>query len=127
MGLNTFMFATGIENSYPTTKRPDGTRKRIDEMEKAGHYDRWKEDFQLVNDLGIRFLRYGPPYYTTHLGPGQYNWEFTDETFAHLATLGITPIVDLCRFGVPDWIGDFLNNDSPHYFAEYAGAFVQFD
>jgi len=29
-----FMFATGVENSYPTTR---GGRHRVDEMEKCGH------------------------------------------------------------------------------------------
>lgn len=33
-----FMFATGIENSYPNIMLPDGTTKRVDEMEKTGHY-----------------------------------------------------------------------------------------
>ena len=55
------MFATGIENSYPTIKLPDGTTKRVDEMEKTFHYDHWKTDFQLVREMGIEFLRYGPP------------------------------------------------------------------
>jgi beta-glucosidase/6-phospho-beta-glucosidase/beta-galactosidase len=32
----------------------------------------------------------------------------------------IMPILDLCHFGVPDWIGDFQNEDWPHYFAEFA-------
>ena len=35
MPSNTFMFATGIENSYPTIMLPDGTTKRVDEMEKT--------------------------------------------------------------------------------------------
>ena len=30
-----------------------------------------------------------------------------------LRALGIAPIVDLCHFGVPDWIGDFQNTDFP--------------
>jgi len=47
------MFATGIENSYPMITLPDGSRKRIDEMEKCGHYLRWKEDFELVKEMGI--------------------------------------------------------------------------
>jgi hypothetical protein len=34
-----FIFATGIENSYPTIQLPDGSIKRIDEMEKTGHYN----------------------------------------------------------------------------------------
>src|SRR5947208_9456938 len=57
-----FMFATGIENSYPTIQ---GGRVRIDEMEKCGHYDQWRRDFDCVEEIGIRFLRYGPPLHRT--------------------------------------------------------------
>jgi beta-glucosidase/6-phospho-beta-glucosidase/beta-galactosidase len=120
-----FMFATGIENSYPTIQLPDGKRKRVDEMEKTRHYQRWRDDFQLLDELGIYHLRYGPPYYSTHLGPGKYDWTFTDETFSVLKNQSVTPIVDLCHFGVPDWIGDFQNPDWPKLFAEYASAFAQ--
>ena len=123
-GFHRFMFATGIECSYPTIKLPDGRRFRVDEMEATGHYRRWRDDFQLVQDLGIEYLRYGPPYYKTHLGPGQYDWSFADETFDALDLLNIEPIVDLCHFGVPDWIESFQNPEFPRLFAEYAGAFA---
>jgi beta-glucosidase/6-phospho-beta-glucosidase/beta-galactosidase len=120
-----FIFATGIENSYPTIALPDGTTKRVDEMEKCGHYARWREDFQLVREIGIHHLRYGPPLHRTHLGPGRYDWSFADETFACLRELKIEPIVDLCHFGVPDWLESFQNPDFPLHFAEYAGAFAR--
>ncbi len=123
--MSQFMFATGIENSYPTISLPDGSTKRIDEMAKCKHYEYWEKDFELVRELGIEFLRYGPPYYSTHLGPGKYDWEFTDMTFRKLEKLGIKPIVDLCHFGVPDWIGSFQNKDWPPLFAEYAKAFMK--
>lgn len=125
MSGSKFMFSTGIENSYPTISLPDGSKFRVDEMEKTGHYQNWKTDFQLVKELDIEYLRYGPPYYKTHISPGKYNWDFSDETFNNLKESGITPIVDLCHFGVPDWIGDFQNPDFPIYFAEYAGAFAR--
>jgi beta-glucosidase/6-phospho-beta-glucosidase/beta-galactosidase len=118
------MFATGIENSYPTIALPNGKTLRVDEMEKCGHYKRWRDDFQLVNDLGIEFLRYGPPYYSTHTGPGRYDWSFSDDTFNTLRDLEITPIADLCHFGVPDWIGNFQNPDWPKLFGQYARAFA---
>lgn len=121
---NKFMFATGIENSYPTITLNDGSRKRVDEMEKCCHYNNWEKDFQLVKDLGIEFLRYGPPYFRVNVAPGKYDWEFTDKTFRKLKELNITPIVDLCHFGVPDWIGNFQNPDFPNYFCEYVKAFV---
>jgi beta-glucosidase/6-phospho-beta-glucosidase/beta-galactosidase len=63
-----FMFATGIENSAPTIQ---GWRVRVDEMEKCGHYEHWRTDFELVQELGIRFLRYGPPLHRTFLGPAR--------------------------------------------------------
>src|SRR5207237_3302159 len=50
--------------------------------------------------------------------------DFTDKTFQKMRELKITPIVDLCHFGVPDWIGNFQNPDFPAYFAEYAQAFA---
>jgi beta-glucosidase/6-phospho-beta-glucosidase/beta-galactosidase len=125
MGMQRFLFATGIESSYPVIEGPDGKLLRMDEMEKTGHYQRWKEDLALVPALGIDALRYGPPYYRVHLAPGRYDWEFTDQVFAEIRRLGILPIVDLCHFGVPDWIGSFQNPEFPHFFAEYARAYAQ--
>jgi beta-glucosidase len=120
-----FIFCTGIENSYPTVAGPDGQDERIDEMDSCGHYRRWRDDFALVCSLGLRYLRYGPPYYRTHLGPGRYDWDFADATFAELQRLDIVPIADLCHFGLPDWLGNFQNPEFPRYFAEYARAFAQ--
>src|SRR5687768_1511536 len=125
MSGNKFMFTTGIENSYPTIKLEDGRTKRVDEMEKTDHYNRWEEDFSLLPDIGLEFLRYGPPYYKVHIGPDKFDWDFTDITFNKLKEMKVTPIVDLCHFGVPDWIGNFQNNDFPELFAQYAKAFAQ--
>jgi beta-glucosidase/6-phospho-beta-glucosidase/beta-galactosidase len=117
-----FMFATGVENSDPTI---DGGRRRVDELAKCGHDRHWRRDFQLVCELGIRFLRYGPSLHRTWLGPGRYDWDFADQAFGELRRLDIVPIADLCHFGVPDWVGDFQNPDFPRLFAGYALAFAQ--
>lgn len=116
------MFATGIENSIPTVK--NGT-VRVDQMAASDHYRRWKEDFDCVQEIGTSFLRYGPPLHTSWLAPGRYDWEFADVTLGELRQRGITPIVDLCHFGVPDWIGNFQNTDFPALFAVYAAAFAE--
>src|SRR5947209_2738607 len=119
-----FMFATGIENSYPTIEWK-GKVIRQDELAKTRHYQCWRDDFQLLKELGIEHLRYGPPYYSTHTGAGKYDWTFTDEVFGALHQQKVNVIADLCHFGVPDWIGNFQNDDWPHLFAEYAGAFAE--
>jgi beta-glucosidase len=116
------MFATGIENSIPKIK---GGTLRVDQMESCGHYLHWRKDFDLVEEMGIRFLRYGPPLHTTLVGADRYDWEFADVVFADLRRRDIVPIVDLCHFGVPDFIGDFQNPDFPEIFARYAAAFAK--
>ncbi len=115
-----FIFATGIENSTPTI---NNGQTRVDELEKCGHYTFWQRDFDLVKELGINFLRYGPPIYKTFLGPGKFDWSFADDTFNGLKQRKILPIVDLCHFGVPDWIGNFQNPAFPDLFAGYAHEF----
>ena len=40
-------------------------------MEVCGHYERWREDFDCVQEIGINFLRYGPPIHKTYLAPEQ--------------------------------------------------------
>ena len=117
-----FMFATGIEGSCPTI---GDNRTRIDQMAKSRHYELWRQDFDLVEELGISCLRYGPPLHRTFLAPDHYEWEFADATFSNLKRRDIVPIADLCHFGVPDWIGDFQNPDFPRLFADYARAFAE--
>ncbi len=117
-----FLFATGIECSYPTI---DGGRWRHDQMEASGHYRHWRKDFEIAAELGITHLRYGPPLHLISIGPGRYDWSFTDAAMPALRKLGIEPIVDLCHFGVPDWLENFQNPQVPQALCDYALAFAQ--
>jgi beta-glucosidase/6-phospho-beta-glucosidase/beta-galactosidase len=116
------MFATGIECSCPTI---EGGRWRIDELEATDHYRYWRRDLELVRELGLRYLRYGPPLHRIFTGPGSYEWSFMDQVSTAMQELGVEPIVDLCHFGVPDWLENFQNPELPVRLAEYAGAFVR--
>ena len=119
---NNFMFATGIECSYPTI---DQGKTRRDLLAECDHYNRYKEDLGLVKEMGLKVLRYGLPYHLTHLGPGRYDWEFADKAMAEIKRLEITPILDLLHFGVPDWLGNFQNPELPVHFAEYCAAVAE--
>jgi beta-glucosidase/6-phospho-beta-glucosidase/beta-galactosidase len=116
-----FMFATGIECSYPTL---EGGRWRMDQMAACGHYRHWAGDLELVRSLGLRYLRYGPPLHLIHQGPGRYDWAFLDDVGVEMQRLGIVPIMDLCHFGLPDWLQNFQNPEVPHALADYARAFA---
>lgn len=114
-----FMFATGIECSNPTI---DNGRIRRDQLDECGHYVRWRDDLRLTYDLGLRVLRYGLPIHRVFLGPGRYDWEFADAALGEIKRLGLTPILDLLHFGLPDWLGNFQNPELPLHFASYCDA-----
>ena len=104
-----FMFAVGIECSCPIDRRP----ARVDQLRDTGHYELWQTDLKLVRELGLRYLRYGPPIYRIFLGPGPLRLELLDPVMHEMRRLGIVPIIDLLHFGLPDWLGDFQNPDWP--------------
>lgn len=120
--LTNFMFATGIECSYPTIQKKSVRR---DLMQECGHYDRWKEDLGLVKELGLNVLRYGLPYYSIHQSENKFDWSFADEVMGAMKKMKITPILDLMHFGVPDWVGDYQNPELPILFAKYAKAVAE--
>lgn len=90
-----FMFATGIECSYPTI---NNETLRRDLLEECGHYKNFKEDLGLVKELGLNVLHYGLPYYSVSKADGKYDWSFADEALNEIKRLGITPILDLMHF-----------------------------
>lgn len=97
-GSISFMFAAGIECSYPTI---DHGKWRRDEMESTRHYRLWQEDFELAREIGITHIRYGPPLHLVFEGPGKYRWEYIDPQMQELQECGPEPIIDLCHFGLP--------------------------
>ena len=116
-----FMFAVGIECSCPTV----AGNQRVDQLRDTGHYELWKTDLKLVRELGLRYLRYGPPIYRIWRGRDEFDWSFLDPVMHEMRRLGIVPIIDLLHFGLPDWVGDFQNPAWPEYFAEYAHRFAE--
>jgi beta-glucosidase/6-phospho-beta-glucosidase/beta-galactosidase len=115
-----FVIATGIECSAPLV----GGR-RMDELVKTGHDVRYSEDFRLAAGLGVRFLRYGIPFHFVNPGPATFEWGWVDASLEACRAAGLTPIVDLMHFGVPDDLRDYQNPDVPSRFAAYARAFAE--
>ncbi len=121
-GPGHFMFCTGIECSYPTIEKG---RWRMDELDLTRHYKFWQKDLDLIAELGIPYLRYGPPIHWIFRSPGNYDWSFLDAVMQRMKKLGIAPIMDLCHFGLPAWLGNFQNSEFPKYLEEYAMAMAK--
>jgi beta-glucosidase/6-phospho-beta-glucosidase/beta-galactosidase len=72
---NNFLFATGIECSYPTI---DNGKTRRDLLEECDHYNRYKEDLGLVKEMGLKVLRYPelPLHFASYAGEvaKRYPW-----------------------------------------------------
>ena len=118
-----FMFATGIECSYPTIEHG---RWRRDEMARPVIIERWQEDFELAREIGITHLRYGPPLHLIFNGPGRYDWGYDRRADGvicedHRSGADRRPV----PFRVPTWLGNFQNPEIGEALAEYAGAFAE--
>lgn len=116
----TFVWATGIEDTFITAPWPK-TGRTLDEYELTGHYDRWRDDLGMMQELGVGAARYGIPWHRIQPQPGAWEWEFVDRAIERLLELQIEPIVDLVHYGLPPWIEDaYLNPDFPRLMADYA-------
>jgi beta-glucosidase len=118
-----FAWALGIEDTFvPQVAARSG--RILDEYVLTGHDRRWRNDLRLVADIGVRYLRYGIPWYRVNPAPGRFDWSWTDEVLPYLVEeLRIVPILDLVHYGCPLWLaGTFLDPEYPARVAEYAGA-----
>ena len=119
-----FIWATGIEDTFvPQTRKG---HRPLDEYQLMGHYQHWREDLILAQELGVRAIRWGIPWYRVEPFPGEFDWRWTDDVIPYLVKeLGITPIVDLMHYGCPFWLRrEFVSNAYPEAVATYAGAFA---
>jgi beta-glucosidase/6-phospho-beta-glucosidase/beta-galactosidase len=116
----TFAWCTGIEDTFITAPHPI-TARPLDEYELTQHYQRWRDDLNLLASLGVRVARYGIPWHRIQPARNRWDWRFADAALNRLLDLGIDPIVDLVHYGLPPWIENaYLHPDYPRYVAEYA-------
>lgn len=125
-GSRDFLWAAGIEDTFIAQPNPK-TGRILDEYALTQHYERWREDIDLIRQLGVPAARYGIPWYRIERQRGRFDWRWTDEVLDTLVnTHGIEPIIDLMHYGTPAWLdGSFLAPSYPDAVAEYAAAFCE--
>lgn len=123
--LPAFSWGLGVEDTFIPQTRP-GLRA-LDEYELTNHYRLYRQDFDLLADVGAQHLRWGVPWYKVNPAPGLFEWGWMDDALDHLVNkVGCIPIIDLMHYGVPLWMDNaFINNSYAERNAEYAFAFAE--
>src|ERR1044072_8663773 len=80
---DSFFWATGIEDTFITAPWPK-TGRTLDEYELTLHYERWKQDLDLVAQLGVQVVRYGVPWHRINPSPTKWDWRWTDDALEYL-------------------------------------------
>jgi hypothetical protein len=118
-----FAVSSGEEGSDPLVWH-QGSEVRVDQFARSGHYDHLDGDLAAVASLGIRVWRYGMPWRLTEIAPGAYDWTLWDRALDACRRHGLTPVVDLCHFGLPDHYGGFCERGWVEGFTRYVAAFL---
>lgn len=118
-----FAWASGEECSDPVVLFK-GELVRVDELETTGHLARLEKDLSDIADLGVEIWRYGMPWRRAEIAPGEYDWSLWDRALGACDEAGLTPVVDLCHFGLPDHYAGFCDPEWVDGFIAYAEAFL---
>ena len=90
------------------------------------HYHRYKEDVELMSDIGVNAYRFSVSWPRIFPEKGKYNkkgMDFYKRLVNELCEKGIMPTVTLYHWDLPLWayeMGGWLNRDSVKWFKEYA-------
>jgi len=90
------------------------------------HYHRYKEDVELMSDIGVNAYRFSVSWPRIFPEKGKYNkkgMEFYKKLIDELKDKDIKPMVTLYHWDMPIWayeMGGWLNRDSVKWFKEYA-------
>ena len=113
---------TELIGGFESTYMPEHD---VDVMELTGHATRWRRDFRLLSELGIRRLRYPIRWHRVEKKPRTYDWAATDAVLGHLRRQGFQPIVDLLHHtSYPRWLdGGFADPRFGQAYLRYVEAF----
>ena len=101
----------------------DGERK--DYVAATGHDRHLKSDLAAAMDLGIGVVREAIRWPQVDLGGGRYDWSSVKAVQDAATDCKITPIWDLCHYGLPDGCDPF-SDECRERFVDYCRAAAEF-
>jgi beta-glucosidase/6-phospho-beta-glucosidase/beta-galactosidase len=114
-------FMTGFECSTFVWK----DRGRKDYVRETGHDCHLANDFAAAMDLGVGVVREAIRWPFVDLGNGRYDWSSVKAIQDAATECKITPIWDLCHYGLPDNCDPF-SSECRERFADYCRAVAEF-
>jgi beta-glucosidase/6-phospho-beta-glucosidase/beta-galactosidase len=114
-------FMTGFECSTFIWK----DRQRKDYVVATGHDRHLERDYAAAMDLGIGVVREAIRWPQVDRGGGKYDWTSVEAVQDVATGCNITPIWDLCHYGLPDGCDPF-SDDCPQRFVDYCRAAAEF-
>ena len=100
-------------------------RQRKDYVAATGHDKHLQPDFAAAMDLGIGVVREAIRWPMVDLGDGRYDWSSVKAVQDAATAAKITPIWDLCHYGLPDGCDPF-GDDCRKRFVDYYRAAAEF-
>ena len=100
-------------------------RQRKDYVVATGHDRHLRADFAAAMDLGIGVVREAIRWPVVDLGGGKYDWSSVKTVQDAATACNITPIWDLCHYGLPDGCDPF-GDECRDRFVDYCRAAAEF-
>ncbi|QKX17196.1 family 1 glycosylhydrolase [Microbulbifer sp. YPW1] len=122
--LPDFLWSVGEEGSDPWVSRGN-SQYRMDQFTYSQHLEHQDQDLAAIAATGVRYVRYGMPWRLSERSPGVFDWTLWDQAFAACERAGLTPIIDLLHFGLPDYCDGFGNREWISHFKRYVSAFLR--
>jgi beta-glucosidase/6-phospho-beta-glucosidase/beta-galactosidase len=120
-GIFPTFFMAGFECSTFVWK----DRQRKDYVAATGHDRHLKSDYAAAMDLGIGMAREAIRWPLVDLGNGRYDWSSVAPVQDAATECKLTPIWDLCHYGLPDGCDPFTD-ECRRRFADYCRAAAEF-
>lgn len=100
-------------------------RERKDYIVATGHDRHLKRDYVAAMDLGIGVAREAIRWPLVDQGGGRYDWSSVDPVQEALTECNVTPIWDLCHYGLPDGCDPF-SEECLERFVDYCRAAAEY-
>lgn len=96
------------------------------------HYNRWREDIDLMAEMGLQIYRFGIEWSRIEPAQGEFDYDVLDhyrEEIEYMREKGIKPLLTLHHFSNPLWfedMGSWTNPDSVDIFINFASEVVEY-